>query len=249
METPWFWLLNQFMSANRLCSSNNNIKSPSLAVVASAQERKNWPAHSEIYSIIFFFSWSVGYDPSHIHARRKMWNNIVLFPSLIFLFSEHARIDSLASVYKQWYKSTVCMFIFKRAISEIAHCWPEMRIISDSFYLFDCWKIDATQVSVPRFSSYTSSPYSYHTSVYVRVCVRAPIYFALHTQIHTNWHQYNLYVNRRSHKKWGIFTWHTCLFYKFPFVLLDTTESKFNFCVLKQKWKISVLILISIEFS
>lgn len=35
--------------------------------------------------------------------------------------------------------------IFKRSIFEIGHCWPEIRIISDSFYFFDCLKIDATQ--------------------------------------------------------------------------------------------------------
>ena len=38
----------------------------------------------------------------------------------------------------------------KRAILEIAHCWPEIRIITDSFYMFDCWKIDATQMSVAQ---------------------------------------------------------------------------------------------------
>lgn len=35
--------------------------------------------------------------------------------------------------------------IFKRSIFEIGHCWPEIRIISNSFYFFDCLKIDATQ--------------------------------------------------------------------------------------------------------
>lgn len=69
--------------------------------------------------------------------------------------------------------------IFKRSIFEIGHCWPEIRIISDSFYFFDCLKIDATQnVSSTRYIIYThthtytfSLPHFPYFSPFRSVCI------------------------------------------------------------------------------